>query len=207
MTDLKPNTARAKFQLATHDAIMMYEHLPACFADLEAIATVCANALKTDNKLLLCGNGGSAAQAQHIATEFVVRLTAHRNRRALPAYALTADTTLLSACANDYGFEHVFARQVEAFLKPGDVLLLLSTSGQSPNLIEAAKRSRSRGGVNVALLGQQCSALDDHVDRALHIPAGAGQRVQEAHLLCGHVLVELIEDLLFESPAGTDNAK
>ncbi|MBI5059560.1 SIS domain-containing protein [candidate division KSB1 bacterium] len=208
MNETKLITGLDKLQNAISDAAAMHSQLPSCFTELVAIATLCAKTLKGDGKLLFCGNGGSAAQAQHIATEFVVRLTAKRNRRALPAYALTADTTLLSACANDFGFERVFARQVEAFLKHGDVLFLLSTSGQSPNLIEAAQLSQALGGVNVAFLGQPRSPLDDHVHHALHIPAAAGQRVQEAHLLCGHMLVELIEDLLFEqyTPAEADRA-
>jgi D-sedoheptulose 7-phosphate isomerase len=197
MSDPKLITGLEKLQNAINDAAVMHSQLPSCFTELVAIANLCAHTLKSDGKLLFCGNGGSAAQAQHIATEFVVRLTAKRNRRALPAYALTADTTLLTACANDYGFEQVFARQVEAFMKPGDVLFLLSTSGQSPNLIEAAQLANTLGGINVAFLGQQRSPLDEHLRHALHIPAAAGQRVQEAHLLCGHMLVELIEDSLF----------
>lgn len=195
-----------KLQQAVNEAAAMHSQLASCFTELAAIATQCAEALKAGATLFFCGNGGSAAESQHLAAEFVVRLTSLRNRRALSATALTTDTSILTACANDYGFEYVFARQLEARMKPGDVLFLLSTSGQSKNLLEAAHMSRSLGGTNVAFLGKDKSTLDDLVDHALHIPSPSGQRVQEAHLLCGHVLVELVESMLFneeELKAGT----
>ena len=133
-----------RFQQAVNEAAEMHSKLAsACFTDLGVVAELCARSLRTGGKLLLCGNGGSAAECQHIATEFAVRLTAERNRRALSAIALTTDTSLLTACSNDYGFDRVFARQVEALMKPGDVLLLLSTSGKSLNLIEAARSAHA----------------------------------------------------------------
>jgi D-sedoheptulose 7-phosphate isomerase len=193
--------------MAVADAAAMHSLLPSCFTEIVAIAAVCARALRNNGQLFLCGNGGSAAQAQHIATEFVVRLSAKRNRKALPALALTADNVTITACANDHGFDKIFARQVEAFLKPGDILFLLSTSGQSANLLEAAKVARARHGTNIAFLGKEKTPLDDLADHALHIPAGSGQRVQEAHLLVGHMLVELIEDLLFEATDFSNDAK
>jgi D-sedoheptulose 7-phosphate isomerase len=194
-----------KLQRAINDAATMHSQLPSCFTELVAIANVCVRALKQGNKLLFCGNGGSAAEAQHIATEFVVRLTAKRNRRAFAAMALTTDTSLLTACANDMGFERVFARQVEAHMRKGDVLFLLSTSGASQNLIEAAQAARSQNGINVAFLGKDNTPLDEHVDHSLHVPSHSSQRVQEAHLLCGHMLVELVEDLLIQQWNLEDN--
>ena len=187
-----------KLQRAINDAATMHSQMPSCFTELVAIANVCVKALKHGNKLLFCGNGGSAAESQHLATEFVVRLTAKRNRRALPAMALTTDTSLLTACANDLGFEKVFARQVEAHVQKGDVLFLLSTSGISQNLIEAAQTARAQQGVTIAFLGKEKTPLDEQVDHSLHIPSQSSQRVQEAHLLCGHMLVELVEDLLIQ---------
>ncbi len=171
--------------------------LPEIGGTLSAIADRCAESLRQGGRLFFCGNGGSAAESQHLATEFVVRLSAQRNRGALSAIALSTDTSLLTACSNDYGFDQVFARQVEAHLKAGDVLILLSTSGQSPNLIKAAEAARTLGGVVVAFEGEAATPLDAHADLALHIPSAASQRVQEGHLLCGHLLVELIEDRLF----------
>lgn len=170
--------------------------LPEIGTSLSAIADRCAESLCQGGTLYFCGNGGLAAESQHLATEFVVRLSAKRNRGALSAIALSTDTSLLTACSNDYGFEHIFERQVEAHMNKGDVLLLLSTSGQSPNLLLAAKAARALGGIVVALEGEAETPLDALADLALHIPSGSGQRVQEGHLLCGHLLVELIEDRL-----------
>lgn len=170
-----------------------------CLDDLAKIAAASADALRQGGRLFFCGNGGSAAESQHLATELVVRLSADRTRQALPALALTTDTSILTACSNDFGFETVFARQVEAHLRRGDVLFLLSTSGRSPNLIEAAKASREKHGVNIGFLGQSETPLDAYLDYALHIPSANSQRVQEAHLFCGHLLVHLIELQLMKS--------
>ncbi|MCB9366835.1 MAG: SIS domain-containing protein [Calditrichaeota bacterium] len=168
----------------------------ACLGDLTAIAELCADTLQRGGKLFFCGNGGSAAECQHLATEFVVRLSAQRERKALAAIALTTDTSLLTACSNDYGYDFVFARQIEALMKPDDVLILLSTSGRSPNLLLAAEAVGKLGGRCIAMVGKDSTPLDRHCTNVLHVPSTSGQRVQEAHLLCGHLLVELIEDLL-----------
>jgi len=189
--------ADEKLLRATHEAADMHRLLAErCSAQLAAIAEAAANCLRQGGKLLFCGNGGSAAECQHLATEFVVRLSAHRERQALAAIALTTDTSLLTACSNDYGFDHIFARQIEALLRPGDVVFMLSTSGRSKNLLLAAEAAGKIGGVRVAMVGQDRTPLDDLSDLILHIPSSSGQRVQEAHLFCGHLLVELIEDLL-----------
>ncbi len=164
-----------------------------CMGDMVKIASVSADTLHRGGHLFFCGNGGSAAECQHLATELVVRLSADSARKALPAMALTTDTSTLTACSNDFGFDRVFARQVEAHMRGGDVLFLLSTSGRSPNLIEAAKASREKHGINIGLLGQDETPLDSFLDYALHIPSKDGQRVQEGHLLCGHLLVHLME--------------
>ena len=189
-------TDRRMFEAACAESRAMMERLPSMQKQLSEAATLCAEALRRGGKLLFCGNGGSAAESQHLATEFVVRLTAERNRRALPALALTTDTSLLTACANDFGFTLVFSRQVDALMNEGDVLFLLSTSGKSANLIEAARSARARKGHTIGLLGPAISELDSLLDLALHVPSPSSQRVQEAHLLCGHVLVEMIENRL-----------
>jgi D-sedoheptulose 7-phosphate isomerase len=190
-----------KMQRAISEAAEMHSKLAsACFTDLAAIADQCARSLKAGGKILLCGNGGSAAECQHIATEFTVRLTAQRDRQALAAISLTTDTSLLTACSNDFGFDYVFARQVEALMRPGDILILMSTSGKSANLIRAAQAAKKLSGVVVSFVGEHKTPLDALSNHVLHSPSPSSQRVQEAHLICGHLLVELVEDILFASP-------
>jgi D-sedoheptulose 7-phosphate isomerase len=161
---------------------------------LERIAGGCADALAGGHKLMLAGNGGSAAQCQHIATELTCRFTASRTPYA--AIALTTDTSFLTACANDYSFEDVFARQVEAIGRPGDALLLLSTSGHSANVVRAARFARERGIATYALTGQGDGLLAEACDAAIRVPSGDSARIQEAHLLLGHVLCGAIESRL-----------
>jgi len=148
-------------------------------------------ALQSGNKLLFCGNGGSAADAQHLATEYVVRFK--RNRAPVAALALTTDTSLLTAAANDFGFEHVFARQVEALGRSGDVLFLHSTSGESENLMAAARAARGAGVRTVALLARDGGRLRSIVDHALVLPTDNGARAQELQLAIGHLICDLVE--------------
>ncbi len=169
-----------------------------CSTDLAEITKACADTIHRGGRLFFCGNGGSAAESQHLATELVVRLSADTTRPALPAMALTTDTSTLTACGNDFGFDAIFARQVEAHLRKGDVLILLSTSGRSQNLIEAAKASHKKQGINIGFLGNDDTLLDAHLDLSLHIPSNNAQRVQEAHLLCGHLLIQSIETQLLK---------
>jgi len=187
---------RRMLEAAAGESKALMDRLPSLHKDLSAAAELCATAIQSGGKLLFCGNGGSAAESQHLATEFVVRLSSERNRKALPAIALTTDTSLLTACSNDLGFECVFSRQIEALMNRADVLFLLSTSGRSRNLIEAAKSAHARDGRTIGLLGQARTELDSMLDQAIHIPSSSSQRVQEAHLLCGHLLVEMIENRL-----------
>lgn len=160
--------------------------------DIAAAVEVAAAALDSGGKLMFCGNGGSAADAQHLATEYVVRF--QRDRIPLPALALTTDTSLLTAAANDYGFEYVFARQVRALGRPGDVLFLHSTSGQSPNLLRAAEVAREGGVITIALLARGGGELAGHVDHALVLPTDDGARAQEVQLAIGHIICKLVEE-------------
>ena len=162
--------------------------------EIAEVAELTAGALADGKKLMFCGNGGSAADAQHLATEYVVRF--QRDRRPLPALALTTDTSLLTAAANDLGFEQVFARQVEALGQSGDVLFLHSTSGQSPNLLRAAESARTREVVTVGVLARGGGMLADLVDHALILPTEDGARAQEIHLAIGHIICELAEGRL-----------
>jgi D-sedoheptulose 7-phosphate isomerase len=151
-------------------------------------------------KLLLCGNGGSAADAQHLAAECMVRLQVPR--RPLPAIALTADTSLLTAAGNDDGFETVFARQVAGLGRAGDVLLVLSTSGNSPNIVRAVEEARHRGVQTLGLLGKGGGAVRPKLDQALVVPSENTQRIQEAHMLVGHIICEALERRLLAWAAG-----
>ncbi|HUF14132.1 MAG TPA: SIS domain-containing protein [Longimicrobiales bacterium] len=163
-------------------------------ARVTEVADLVATTFEAGGKLLFCGNGGSAADAQHLAAEYVVRF--RRHGRALPAIALTTDTSLLTAAANDLGFEQVFARQVEALAQAGDVLFVHSTSGESKNLIAAARTARERGVHTIALLARGGGALAAEVDRALVVPTDSGAHAQELHLALGHAVCDIVEERL-----------
>jgi D-sedoheptulose 7-phosphate isomerase len=150
--------------------------------------------LRAGGTIFFCGNGGSAADAQHIATEYVVRYSA--SRRPLAALALTTDSSLLTAAANDLGFEQVFARQVEALCRPRDLLSLHSTSGDSPNLLAAARVARARSVATVGFLGRGGGALAAQVDEAIVVPSDDTGRIQVIHLALEHLIVELVEEEL-----------
>jgi len=158
---------------------------------IATIATRYADALRGGGTLFFAGNGGSAADAQHLATEYVVRY--QTTRPALRAVALTTDTSLLTACANDMGFDEIFARQVEALAKPGDVLVLHSTSGESPNVLRAAQSARARGVAVVAFLGRGGGQLKDLADLSLIVPSDDTARIQEIHLAVEHLICEMVE--------------
>lgn len=158
---------------------------------LERTAAGCADALRGGGRILLAGNGGSAAQCQHLATELVVRF--RMDRPAYAALALAADPALLTAVANDLGFEEVFARQIEALGRPGDVLLALSTSGRSANVLRAADAARDRGLAVYGWTGEGGAELAGRCDEAIVVPHGDPARVQEVHLFLGHLLCGEIE--------------
>jgi D-sedoheptulose 7-phosphate isomerase len=151
--------------------------------------------LAKGKKILFCGNGGSAADCQHIATELVVRLA--QSRPALPALALTTDTSTLTAAANDFGFDAMFARQVEAHGRKGDLLVAISTSGRSRNVLAAAQAAAGRGMRTLALTGARPNPLARRADFALAVPSRDTQRIQEAHITLLHILCTQTERLLF----------
>lgn len=152
---------------------------------------------KNGNKLLLCGNGGSAADCQHIATELMIRLSHHLQRPALPAIALTTDSSNLTAGGNDIGFENVFARNVDGLGNKGDVLLAISTSGNSPNVIKAVDMAHSKGLKVIGFLGGNGGKLKEKVNLSIIIPSSNVQRIQEGHITIAHIIVELVEDKLY----------
>jgi D-sedoheptulose 7-phosphate isomerase len=161
-----------------------------------AVAQTISSALQSKRKLLLFGNGGSAADAQHIAAEFVGRY--RTERRALPALALTVNTSSLTAIGNDYAFDVIFSRQIEAFGISGDVALGISTSGNSENIVRALNKAREMGMKTVALTGAAGGRLKSTVDYCLAVPSSDTPRVQECHILLGHIICEIVERQLYE---------
>jgi D-sedoheptulose 7-phosphate isomerase len=160
-------------------------------AEVARVAELTRSALERDGRVFFCGNGGSAADAQHLATEYTVRF--RRPRRALPAMALTTDSSVLTAAGNDLGFEQIFARQIQAHGRKGDVLFLHSTSGESENLLRAAEAARSAGMVTVALLAKGGGRLRVLVDHALILPTDHTAHAQELQLAIGHAICEMVD--------------
>ena len=165
--------------------------------DILNAVDVLSTCFKGGNKLLLCGNGGSAADCQHIATELMIRLSHHIQRPALPAIALTTDTSNLTAGSNDIGFENVFTRNVEGLGNKGDVLLAISTSGNSPNVIRAVDMAHKKGMKVIGFLGGNGGKLKSIVDLPIVIPSLNVQRIQEGHITVAHIICELVEDKLY----------
>lgn len=157
------------------------------------MADICCRALAEGHKILICGNGGSAADAQHIAAEFVGRF--HNERVSLPSIALTTDTSILTAVANDYSYDRVFARQVEGLGNKGDVLWGISTSGNSRNVNEALKTARQKGLVTIGSTGKTGGDMVSLCDRVLVVPDDVTARIQEIHMLSAHIICQLIDDL------------
>lgn len=164
-----------------------------CAEALAEAASRCADSLRAGGKLLLCGNGGSAANCQHLAAEFVNVLSHDRLRPALAAIALTTDTSLLTASANDFGFEHVFERQVEALGRKGDVLIGFTASGNSPNVLRAFERARAQNLVTVLFTGTGGGKALPMADITIRVPSEDTQHIQEAHVALGHVLCAIVE--------------
>jgi D-sedoheptulose 7-phosphate isomerase len=154
---------------------------------------VLINALNQKKKILLCGNGGSAADSQHIATEFIIRMNPNIKRPGIPAIALTTDSSMLTAGANDIGYDNVFARAVEALGNSGDVLIGISTSGKSESVNLALKMAKSKGMATIGLLGKDGGAAKDLVDVSIIVPSDDTQRIQEGHITIGHILCGLVE--------------
>ena len=162
--------------------------------EIELAGRLIWRTLEAGNKILLCGNGGSAADAQHIAAELVGRYEAER--RSFPAVALTTDTSALTALSNDFGYEEVFARQVAALGSKGDLLIAISTSGKSPNVINAAEKARELRLKTIALTGCAGEPLASHCDLAVIVPSDRTSRVQEAHITIGHIWCEMVDAMV-----------
>ena len=194
MTEDHRETAGAYLR-ATAEAMRSVE--AECLDDIAAAAEVLIASLRAGGKLLICGNGGSAADAQHLATEFVSTLTIDNPRPSIPAIALTTDSSLLTAIANDFGIEGVFSRQVGSLARAGDVLIAISTSGNSANVVRAAEQARSQDVRVVALTGESGGALAPLADAAIRVPSTVTAHIQECHLAVEQLLALLVERALY----------
>lgn len=163
---------------------------------VEAIVTEIIIAFRAGNRIYFCGNGGSAADAQHLAAEFSGRF--YKDRVALPAEALHCNTSYLTAVANDYGYEHVYARLIEGIGQAGDILIGLSTSGNSVNIVEAFKRAKRKGMVTIGFTGETGGYMKDDSDFVLNVPSKDTPRIQESHIMLGHIICELVEEGYFD---------
>jgi len=192
MSDLFSNLSQA-----IDDSVRTLQSLKALEPEVTRAADLIDQCLRAGNKLLMCGNGGSAADASHFATELVVRFV--KDRRALPAICLASDTGVLTAAGNDYGFDEIFARQVAAFGVPGDVLICLTTSGKSKNVVRALQEAKAHKLKTIAFLGRDGGSTIGFSDIDLLVKDNSTARIQEAHKLLIHVLCELIEARLADA--------
>lgn len=179
-----------EFELKEHLAVMSDSAMP--FKELELVVEACCRCLEGGGKLMFCGNGGSAADAQHLAAEFVVRY--RQNREPLAAVALSTDASALTAAGNDFGFEVVFERQVQSLGREGDLLFLISTSGNSENVLRALVAAKARGVMTVAITGANPSSLSGGADLSIMIPSRNTARIQEAYMFLGHLLCGVVEE-------------
>lgn len=194
MEDILKNTIRNEIR-ATADVfanMMADENL---LESIAKIVTICVTAFHKGNKILFAGNGGSAADSQHLAAELVSRF--HYNRPGLPSFALTTDTSILTAVSNDYGYERVFARQIETVGMAGDIFFAISTSGRSPNILEAVRSARQKDMIVVGMTGLNGGDLAKMCDHCLRTPSDSTPKIQEGHIHMGHIICQLIEAEMF----------
>ncbi len=195
---------RARFAAMMHRSAELKQRIAEELAGpLVQAVDLCEASLRAGGKLMLCGNGGSAADAQHLAAELVVRLRPKVNRDAWPALSLALDTSALTAGGNDYGFESVFERPLRGLGRKGDVLIGITTSGRSPNVVRALAAARELGIGTIGLLGSSGEPALSQCDVALLVPSAETARIQESHIALGHALMELLEDRLLSAGAAT----
>ena len=186
------------FKQELSDLVKILEDMYRFSDDVNSIINELYNCIKSGKKILICGNGGSDAEANHLAAEFVVRLKPANNRKAIPIISLSQNTSVLTACGNDLGFENIFSRSLEALANQGDILLSLSTSGKSLNIIKALTLAKEREIKTISFLGQDGGKAKTLSDLKLIIPSDDVARIQECHMTLGHALMEYIEDKLME---------
>jgi len=169
------------------------------------VGDLISESISKGGKLMICGNGGSAADAQHLAAEFLIRLTSDVNRQGIPAISLAQDTSTLTACLNDYGPDQIFKRVMASLAKKGDILLAISTSGYSPNIVEALKYAKSQGIYSLGFLGGDGGEAIKYCDSIFLVPSKVTARIQESHITAGHTMLQYVEDrLLAEDYLKTD---
>lgn len=186
ITELLEESARVKKELCGQTSEL---------EKIEKVSNAIAKAFKNGRKVVLFGNGGSAADAQHIACELAGRFK--RERRGLPAISLTTNTSALTAIANDYSYDEVFSRQVEGIVGKGDIVVGISTSGESPNIIDGIKAAKKRGAITIGLAGMQGGKLAEVADICIKVPSNDTPRIQETHITIGHIICQLVEEALF----------
>lgn len=177
------------------ESIEIKEKILNNLSDIISAAKLIVKCLKQGNKIILFGNGGSAADAQHIAGELVGRFK--KERKALAAISLATDTSVLTCLGNDYGFKYIFSRQIQALAKKGDVIIALSTSGKSPNILQAISEAKKMGCKIIALTGEKGTPSDVQIDVCIKIPSQNTPRIQEAHITIGHIWCEIVEEQIF----------
>lgn len=175
--------------------LQVIQHDNMLLSSVERIGNVCTRALQQNKKILFAGNGGSAADSQHLAAELVSRL--RFDRPGLAAVALTTDTSALTAIGNDYSFDQIFSRQVESIGMPGDVFIGISTSGKSPNVLRALEASRKRGLITIGFTGNKAPFMAERCDHILNVPSNEVAKIQECHIMLGHIICALIEETIF----------
>ena len=179
----------------TRSLVQQIEENPALLETAKIISEKCIASLRSGGKILFAGNGGSAADSQHLAAELVSRL--RYDRPALASIALTTDTSTLTAVGNDYSFENLFSRQIEALGQKGDVLIGISTSGKSPNILKALATARAKGMVTIGFTRNSAPLMSEHCDLVLNIPSTETPKIQECHIMMGHIICALIEEEIF----------
>ena len=187
-----------KLSNAIDDSISITKKLLLKENEISEIIKIIHNSILKGGKILLCGNGGSAADAQHLAAEFTVRLRPNVNRQPIPALSLSSDISTLTACANDYGFKNVFLRNFQALYKKNDLLIVISTSGNSENILEVLKYSKKKKIKSIGLLGCNGGSAKKYCHKSIIVPSNITARIQEAHIFLGHFIFESVERLIFK---------
>ncbi len=193
--------SKIKLQLKTQldENISIHKNIIKMSEDISAIILNIKKKLKKGGKILFCGNGGSAADAQHLAAEFIVRLRPNVNRKPISAITLTQDTSTLTACGNDYSFEDIFLRPFQALAKKNDILICISTSGNSKNILKVLKEARKKKIYSVSFLGKGGGKAKKLSNKSLVVPSNNTARIQECHIFLGHFILEKVEDLILSN--------
>jgi len=186
----------AKFQKQVNENIDIHKKLTKISKDILVIINEIKKSIKKGGKILFCGNGGSAADAQHLAAEFIVRLRPHINRKPLPAITLAQDTSTLTACGNDYSFDDIFLRSFKALAKKNDILICISTSGNSKNILKVLREAKNSKIYSICLLGKGGGKAKKLANKSLIVPSNNTARIQECHIFLGHFILENVENFV-----------